>query len=58
MKCELCKKNNATPGMAIATYDINGVEKFDVCQMCLKKIKNGHKNKNPQDVEIRPAKVK
>ena len=58
MKCELCKKNNVTQGMALATYDVNGVVKFQVCQQCLKKIKNGHRDTKPQDVEIRPAKVK
>ena len=55
MKCGLCKKNNTTHGMALATYDVNGVEKFDVCQACLKKIKNGHRDAKPQNVEIRPV---
>ena len=56
MKCELCKKNDAHPRMFIETYDINGIEKHNVCQLCLKKIKNGFKDKKPQDVEIHPAK--
>ena len=56
MICDLCKQRNATQGMSAVLKDINGNTTVQLCQTCLKKIKNGVKSALPQTVEIYPVK--
>ena len=56
--CELCKKNNAKPGMSMILKDINGNTSANLCQTCLKKLKNGVKSPKQQNVEIYPVETK
>lgn len=54
-KCELCKTNNATQGMSMKLNDVNGSIVADLCQPCLKKLKNAVRNPKPMKVDIYPA---
>lgn len=56
MKCELCKRQTANPRMFITLIDINGSNKANVCQGCLKKLKNAYRNPDPVSIEIYPVK--
>ena len=55
MKCELCKTNNAVQGMSMRLRDLNGAMEANLCQSCLKKLKNAVKNPSPMKVEIYPV---
>lgn len=55
MKCELCKVNNATNGMSMRLNDVNGSMTVQLCQPCLKKLKNAVKNPKPMKIEIYPV---
>ena len=52
MLCELCKRNNANPKMRMMMYDINGTMPAQLCQPCLKKLKNAVRDPKPHRVEI------
>lgn len=56
MKCELCKRTTANPRMFLTLIDINGSNKINVCQGCLKKLKNAWRSKTPVSIEIYPVK--
>ena len=58
MKCELCKVNNTTHGMSMRLNDVNGSITAQLCQPCLKKLKNAVKDPKPQKVEIYPKETK
>ena len=58
MKCELWKTNNANQGMSMRLNDVNGSITVQLCQPCLKKLKNAVKDPKPQKVEIYPATTK
>lgn len=58
MKCELCKTNNAHQGMSMRLNDVNGSITVQLCQPCLKKLKNAVKDSRPQTVEIYPKETK
>ena len=58
MKCELCKTNNARQGMSMRLNDVNGSITVQLCQPCLKKLKNAVKDPKPQKVEIYPITTK
>ena len=53
--CELCKQRMATQGMSMILKDVNGNISANLCQPCLKKLKNGVKSPKPQNVEIYPV---
>lgn len=55
MKCELCKVNNSTQGMYMRLKDLNGTINVNLCQPCLKKLKNAVRDSKPVRVEIYPA---
>ena len=54
--CELCKQRSSTPGMGAILKDVNGNTEIKLCQSCLKKLKNGVKSPDKQNVEIYPVK--
>lgn len=56
MVCGLCKKENAHAGMSIILKDINGNTTVQVCQPCLKKLKNAVKSSKPMNIDIYPDK--
>lgn len=58
MICELCKKQNARQGMSMILKDINGNTNVNLCQPCLKKLKNAVKNPKPMNIDIYPADTK
>ena len=58
MKCELCKINNTTHGMSMRLNDVNGSITVQLCQPCLKKLKDAVKNPKPMKVEIYPVDTK
>lgn len=58
MTCGLCKKNNITVGMSMLLRDRNGNMDVQLCQSCLKKLKNGVRNTKPMKVEIYEDKTK
>lgn len=58
MKCELCKTNNATHGMSAILKDVNGNTTVQLCQACLKKLKNAAKSTEPMVIDIYPAEKK
>ena len=58
MYCELCKRNNATQGMSMILKDINGNMTAQLCQPCLKKLKNAVKNPKPMVIDIYPIVTK
>ena len=55
MKCELCKINNAFKGMSMRLNDVNGSVTVQLCQPCLKKLKNAVRDPHPMKVEIYPV---
>lgn len=54
MKCELCKVNNAASRMSMRLNDVNGSMTAQLCQPCLKKLKNAVRDPEPKKVEIYP----
>ena len=53
--CELCKQRASTPGMSMLLRDVNGNMTAQLCQPCLKKLKNAVRSPKPQVVDIYPV---
>lgn len=56
MICELCKKQNAHTGMSMILKDVNGNMTVQLCQPCLKKLKDAVKSPKQMNVDIYPVK--
>ena len=56
MLCELCKKNNSKQGMSMLLRDVNGNTNVQLCQPCLKKLKDAVKSPKRMNIEITPEK--
>lgn len=56
MICGLCKKNNAANKMSMTLKDVNGNLPVQLCQPCLKKLKDAVKSPNQMVIEIYPVK--
>ena len=54
-RCGLCKMNYTTAGMSMKLNDVNGSIVVDLCQPCLKKLKNAVRDSKPQKVDIYPV---
>ena len=56
MICGLCKKQNAHAGMSAILKDINGNTTVQLCQPCLKKLKDAVKSSKQMNIDIYPVK--
>ena len=54
MICELCKKQAAHAGMSAVLKDVNGTTTVQLCQPCLKKLKQAYKSTKPMNIDIYP----